>query len=157
MEATTKILPQRTPRWPWVALGHILYPPYVTELPSCNSFQFLSIWPHHTSPKVTWLKDGWTNKEVIQRLSLIGLLAANSQSQPKKAYMISFSKSGRGDSTCGLGKMIVSLYKNTKVTPQEICHLQPSEGTFVAFGFSQMHQNVLMFAECPGYPKSSET
>ena len=101
-----------------------------------------------SASKVIWFKYSWANKEAIQRSSLI----ANVYWQPaadhnlQKTYMRSFPKSGRGDSTCGLGKMIVSLYKNTKVTPQEICHLQPSEGTFRVWVSVTYTKNVLMFA-----------
>lgn len=124
----------RTPCWLWVALGSTLcFPPGNWELQNWNSFQFLSFDLHLASPYLTqgnmvkiWLEKQRGNSKVV--LDYKCLLATSSWSQPKKDYMISFSESGRGDSTCGLGKM----YKNTKVIPLKIYHLQPSEGTFLA-------------------------
>jgi len=82
-----------------------------------NLFPVLSLDVHPASSSFTQgnLAKMRLDKEAIQRLSLIAnvwwLLAVDHNLEKPTS-----SRSGRGDSTRGLGKMIASLYQSTKVT-----------------------------------------
>lgn len=80
VETTTKVLVlslclMTDPVSRRAALGHAVSSPRNSELRNCKTLSSFSlliyIWPHHASLKAIWLKWAWTNKEAIQRLSLI--------------------------------------------------------------------------------------